>query len=108
MVWGDKKPALAALIVPDEGWLKNWCKAAGKENDLAALKDDPDLRKAFQPVIAEINNQLSALEKVRYFIFAHEPFTTENQMMTATLKLRRHVIKASYGEALGALYRRKG
>ena len=35
---------------------------------------------------------------------ATEPFTTTNGQMTPTLKIRRHAIRAVYGEALDALY----
>jgi long-chain acyl-CoA synthetase len=41
---------------------------------------------------------------VRRFLIAREPFTTANGQMTPTLKIRRHAIRAAYGEALDALY----
>jgi long-chain acyl-CoA synthetase len=37
---------------------------------------------------------------------APEPFTIENEMMTPTLKLRRHVITKRYREDLERLYGR--
>ncbi|MDV3258223.1 MAG: AMP-binding protein [Sphingomonas sp.] len=37
---------------------------------------------------------------------APEPFSVENEMLTPSLKIRRHVITAQYGERLDALYRR--
>ena len=43
---------------------------------------------------------------MRRFIIAREPFTIDNGMMTASLKIRRHKIKEAYGAALEALYER--
>jgi len=49
---------------------------------------------------------LSVIEKVRRFIIADEPFTVENEQLTPSIKIRRHVIKGIYGERLNALYKR--
>jgi long-chain acyl-CoA synthetase len=57
-------------------------------------------------VIDRVNQRLSSLEKVRRFLIAREPFSVENEMLTPTLKIRRHKIKAAYGAALERLYER--
>jgi len=48
---------------------------------------------------------LSVIERVRRIVIAEEPFTTDNQQMTPSLKLRRHILKAVYGERLDKLYK---
>ena len=45
------------------------------------------------------------IERVRKFILTPEPFTTENEMMTPSMKIRRHKIKERYADRLNALYR---
>ena len=52
-----------------------------------------------------MNRELSVIEKVRQFAFADEPFTTENGEMTPSLKIKRHAIRARYGERIDGLYR---
>ena len=52
-----------------------------------------------------MNKDLSVIEKVRRFILADEPFTVDNEMLTPSIKIRRHVIKEKYGERLDALYK---
>lgn len=104
MVHGDKRPHLVALIVPDLEWLGGWAAAEGKPNDLAALADDPDLHAIISAVLDRVNKELSVIERVRKFVIAGQPFTIENEMMTPTMKARRHMIRAAYGEALEALY----
>jgi long-chain acyl-CoA synthetase len=37
---------------------------------------------------------------------ADAPFTVENEQLTPSMKIRRHVITAAYGDRLEALYRR--
>jgi long-chain acyl-CoA synthetase len=41
---------------------------------------------------------------VRRFTLAREPFTVENEMMTPTLKIRRHAIQAVYEAEIEKLY----
>ena len=45
------------------------------------------------------------IEKVRQFAFADEPFSTDNEEMTPSMKIRRHKIRERYGDRLDALYK---
>jgi len=104
MVYGDKRPHLVALVVPEEEFVRHWAKANGKSVQLAELAQAPDLHKAFQPVMERVNGKLSNLEKIRRFAISPEPFTVANGLMTPTLKIRRHKIRAAYGKVLEELY----
>jgi long-chain acyl-CoA synthetase len=107
MVFGDKRPHLVALLVPDEEFLNNWARDNEKNAGLQALSADPDLHKRLAEVIDRVNRLLSPMEKIRRFVIAPETFTTDNAMMTPTLKIRRHKIIAEYGKALDELYEKK-
>jgi len=107
MVFGDKRPHLVALLVPDEEFLNNWARNNEKNAGLQALSADPDLHKRLAEVIDRVNRLLSPMEKIRRFVIAPETFTTDNAMMTPTLKIRRHKIIAEYGKALDELYEKK-
>jgi long-chain acyl-CoA synthetase len=89
MVYGDRRPHLVALLVPDP-----------------EIANAPDLHKRLQTAVDCVNADLSVIEKVRRFILAGEPFTIENEQLTPSLKIRRHVISKVYGERLDALYKR--
>lgn len=104
MVYGDKRPYLVGLVVPDPDWMREWASANGKPNDLAALKADPAFGRALQAAVDRVNKDLSVIEKVRRVTVADEPFTVENEQMTPSLKVRRHVLKSVYGARLEALY----
>ncbi|HEX8574504.1 MAG TPA: long-chain fatty acid--CoA ligase [Allosphingosinicella sp.] len=106
MVVGDRRPHLVGVIVPDPEWVAEWAKEKGKSKDPAALRDDPDFFRALSAAIDRVNRDLSVVEKVRRFILADEAFTVENEQLTPSIKIRRHVIRDTYGERLDALYRK--
>lgn len=104
MVHGDKRPHLVALVVPDAEFAATWAKQAGMAADLPALIENRDFRQAIGAAVDRVNRILSPVEKVRRFLLVAEPFSVENEMMTPTLKIRRHVIRQTYGERLDELY----
>jgi long-chain acyl-CoA synthetase len=91
MVYGDRKPHLVALLVPE-----------------ADIAKSPDVRQRLSAAVDRVNADLSVIERVRRFIVADSPFTVENEQLTPSMKIRRHVIKDAYGELLEALYGRVG
>jgi len=105
MVSGDKRPYLAGLLVPDAEWMSAWARARGKPGDLTVLRGDTEFHAALRAAVDRVNADLSGPERVRRFVIADEPFTIENQMLTPSIKIRRHVIRAAYGERLDALYK---
>jgi long-chain acyl-CoA synthetase len=106
MVSGDRRPYVVGVIVPDPEWTADWAKANGRKLDFAALAADPEYGRAMSAAVDRVNKDLSVIEKVRRFIIADEPFTVDNQQLTPSIKIRRHVIRKAYGERLDALYRR--
>ena len=105
LVFGDQRPHLVALLVPDPVWLTEWAKNAGNLPELAAVADDATLHKALALVVERANTRFSKIENIRRFMIASEPFTIDNEQMTPTMKVRRHKVLDIYGNALIALYR---
>jgi long-chain acyl-CoA synthetase len=81
-VYGDKKNYLIAIIVCD------------KEVDIEKI----------ELIIKNININLSLIEKIKKFILINDEFTTENGMLTPTLKLKRKEIIKNYKQRLENLY----
>jgi len=106
MVYGDKKPHIVALIVPDEEFAKEWAVETGNSNNLAEIIENEDFRRHVSEAVDRVNENLSVIERVRRFILTTEAFTVDNEMMTPTLKVRRHVITEKFGEDLEALFGR--
>ena len=95
MVDGDKRPWLVAVIVPSDELVKQFA------------KDNKGLKNAIQTAVDKANSRLSQIEKVRRFVIADEPFSTENSQMTPTMKARRHVVREVYAKQIDALYPKK-
>ena len=105
MVYGDKRPYLVGVVVPEAEWALSFARDKGLPADLDKLRSEPEFTRAIQAAVDRVNARLSVIEKVRRVIIADEPFTTENQQMTPSLKIRRHVLKQIYGERLDRLYK---
>ncbi|KQM85976.1 AMP-dependent synthetase [Sphingomonas sp. Leaf23] len=105
MIAGDRRPYMVAVIVPDAEWTQKFCAKGGARCDFARLREDSDYRTALGAAVERVNKDLSVTERIRRFIIADEPFTIENQQLTPSLKIRRHVLKEVYGERMDALYR---
>ena len=83
-IYGDKKNYLVALIV--------------------VSKELEDRKNKIKVIIDKVNQELSIIEKIKKFIIIDDPFTIENQMLTPTMKIRRHQIKKVFGEQIEKLY----
>mgnify|MGYP001404985258 FL=1 len=83
-VFGEQKNYIAALII--------------LSNDSKAMKDD------IQNYIDEINNNLTQPEKIKKFQIIDEPFSIENNLMTPTMKVRRHEVEKKYFEVINQLF----
>jgi long-chain acyl-CoA synthetase len=89
MVFGDRRPYLVGLVVPEP-----------------EFANSTDLQQRLSKAVDRVNADLSIIERVRRFIVADEPFTVENEQMTPSLKIRRHVLKQVYGDRLDGLYKK--
>ena len=88
MIYGDGKKYIIALLVLQD------------QENIHADKIQEKLQKA----IAYTNNTLVSHEKIKKFHICSETFTIENELLTPSLKLRRHKIKEKYQSQIDALY----
>jgi long-chain acyl-CoA synthetase len=108
MVFGDRRPYLVAVVVPDADFARAFAGQNGVAAEIAALAADPKFTKAVGAAVARVNRDLAPIERVRRFVIATEPFTIANGQMTPTLKVKRHAIRDAYGPAIDSLYDGKG
>ena len=105
MVYGDKRPHLVALIIPDADFAREWSESdLSHSEDLVNLMENHQLRAAMGRVLERVNSQLNSIERVRRFILSSQELTIENEMMTPTLKIRRHKVREKFSAQLEALY----
>jgi long-chain acyl-CoA synthetase len=106
MVSGDKRPYIVGLIVPDPEWALEWSRDQGVPYDFKELQDNPQFKSAVMKAVDRVNQDLSVIEKVRQFAFADEPFAIDNEQLTPSMKIRRHVIRETYKDRVDALYKK--
>ncbi len=83
-VFGEQKNYIAALLV-----LNSESKSSDKD---------------IQRYIDEVNKDLTQPEKIKKFIFIDEPFSIENNLMTPTMKVRRHEVQKKYQNQIDQLF----
>jgi long-chain acyl-CoA synthetase len=106
MITGDKRPYMVAAIVPDPEWALEWSRNEVLAYDFVKLQSNPVFKSAVREAVDRVNKNLSVVEKVRRFEFADEPYAIENEELTPSMKIRRHVIKARYQDRLDRLYKK--
>ncbi|MEX1095672.1 MAG: AMP-dependent synthetase/ligase [Planctomycetales bacterium] len=105
VVYGDGRPFVSALIVPNLALLESRLEEIGGE--LAAEGDflrGPAVYDFFAERIERAMQPLSRPERVRRFLLLSRPFRVEEGELTATLKLRRRHIIDRYEAELAGLY----
>ncbi len=83
-VFGEQKNYIAALLV-----LNSESKSSGED---------------IQRYIDDVNKDLTQPEKIKKFIFIDEPFSIENNLMTPTMKVRRHEVQKKYQNQIDQLF----
>jgi long-chain acyl-CoA synthetase len=102
MIYGANKPHNVALVIPDAEAVRTWASKQGvATQDLAR---DEQVRQLLRSEIETFSKELKGYERVQNFIIALEDFTTDNGMLTPTLKLKRRAVLERYGADLDALY----
>ena len=94
LVYGHNRPFLTSIIIPNEELL------------ISNLGNIENLKTDFQNIVNAVNKQLSQNKKIRKFILSDNLFSIENSQLTPTLKMKRHVIAASYKNQIDGLYKK--
>jgi long-chain acyl-CoA synthetase len=104
IVYGDGRPHLVALIVPDAEFAKSYARQRKLKPDFADLVQRKEFERAIGEAVARANDSLSVIERVRHFRLLPEPFTIESGTMTPTLKLRRQMIYRVHRDLFESMY----
>ena len=102
MLYGMNKPHNVALVVPDFIALAPWCEQHGIV--VATACDNEKVVKLITDEIAANSKSFKRYELPKKILLSPEEFTTENGMLTPTLKLKRRVVLKEYGDRLEALF----
>jgi long-chain acyl-CoA synthetase len=107
MVYGDNKPFNVALVVADTKAVAKWAAENGVSASGDKLLSDPKVRAHFKKELDHYGEKFKGFEEVRDFALVDEDFTTENGMLTPSLKVKRRAVLEKWGDLLNALYTKK-
>jgi long-chain acyl-CoA synthetase len=106
MVHGMNKPYNVALLVPDKEALVKWASERGLDTtSLPELLKKPEVQALYREQVNEFSKGVKGYERPQRFLLLSEDFTTDNGMLTPSLKVKRRAVLERYGEAMEQLYR---
>ncbi len=105
VLFGDRKPYIVSLIVPNLEALARWAKTRGLADGAPEeLLRKPEVLAAYQEIVDGVNKDLARFETVKKFQLVAEPFTIADGHLTPTLKIKRRVIEKRYADVLAKMY----
>jgi long-chain acyl-CoA synthetase len=107
MVYGDNRPFNVALLVLNVDAVKSWASQQGLGSSGDALASDDKVRGLLKAEVERLSEKFKGFESVREFALITEDFTTDNGMLTPSLKLKRRKVMEVHGPAIDALYTKK-
>ena len=105
MVHGMNREYNVAVVIPDYEALAGWARERGLDPDPASLAKNDALRSLIEEEVQRLSADFKGYEKARKIFIGDEDFTTENGMLTPTLKLKRRVVQERYADAIESLYK---
>lgn len=108
MVYGDNKPFNVAIVAANMGPLKSWCSENGvSESDPAKIVANAKVRQLFKTELDKYGEKFKGFEGIKDFAVVHEDFTTDNGMLTPSLKVKRKKVTDVYKDLIESLYSKK-
>jgi long-chain acyl-CoA synthetase len=105
-VYGSDRPHNTAIVIVDMPTLESWAVKEGIPTSAPAkLLQDPRVRSLIRAELDKYSRDFKGFEQVRDFVLDSELFTTQNDLLTPSLKLKRRNVLAKYADRLAALYR---
>jgi long-chain acyl-CoA synthetase len=104
MVYGDNKLFNVALIVPDMDAVGKWAGEQGIAGSGDKLLENARVREHLQAEVDRCSGTFKGFERVKKVALTAEDFTTQNGMLTPSLKVKRRVVWQKYGPQIEALY----
>jgi long-chain acyl-CoA synthetase len=105
MVVGENQKFAAALIIPNFGHLRSWCKVKNIEYSLnEEMIQLPRIKDRIKNEITEINKGLGSSEKISNFELMAYEWSVDTGELSAALKIRRHFVFKKYNKEIERLF----
>lgn len=110
-VYGNSyKRFLVAIVVPDPEYLGLWAKQNGMSGSYKELTENPKVTEVILKDLERVGKEakLNGIEFVKAIRVTGDSFTTDNDLMTPTFKLRRVNLLKGYQKIVDELYAKIG
>jgi long-chain acyl-CoA synthetase len=109
MVIGDDRTFISALIVPNVDAIQRWGEREGHDLPLRVvdLVEHETVHEYVQQAVAEVNQQFADHERIEEFELLPMEWTAGNDLLTASLKLKRRNIEERYSNLIDEIYGEK-
>jgi len=105
MIYGDNREHNVALVVPDLDALDRWATEQGMRcASTAALLESELVKARMLEEIDERGKACRPFERVRQIALIEDNFSTQNGMLTPSLRIKRRAVLKRYGKLLDDLY----
>lgn len=105
IVIGENEKTVSAIISPNFNTLHYWAlKHHLHYRDNAALIALPETQKKIKSIIDEYNKAFAPHEQIKQFRLVTEEWTTNNGLLSPTLKVRRNVLMVKYKDLIAEIY----
>jgi long-chain acyl-CoA synthetase len=103
-VFGTDRTHNTAVIVADMAAVQRWAAGLGIDKQPAELLEDSRTKALFRREIDAQSKDWKGYEQIRDFVLDADAFTTDNDLLTPTFKLKRRNVTQKYQAKLDALY----
>ena len=104
-VLGDGRRFVGALIVPNFAHLQEFARSHGMAfQNRQELVAHPEIQALVRRQVDEATRWLPSHEKIRRFVLLPQEFTIATGELSATLKVKRSVVKEKYREQIEAMF----
>lgn len=105
---GDGEKYISALIIPNFDNLREWTEKQGivTESNKDLVKN-PQVKQLYKDIITNFNVNFGKVEQIKQFELLTDEWTTENGLLTATMKLKRKLLKEKYKTIIEGFYNKK-
>jgi long-chain acyl-CoA synthetase len=100
-IFGEGKPYVSAMIVPDLATLAEYFKDDG---EAVPSTGHPRVKALLDEVIGEVNGQLDRWEQIREYNLLDQALSQDAGELTPSMKISRHVVAEKYAAQIEAMY----
>lgn len=106
VVVGEKRSFMGAIIVPDFEAVEKYAKHKSiTYSTIEELLTHQSIHNLFSKEVRSFSKELASHEKIRDFRLVANEFTVETGELTPTLKVKRRIIEAKYGNLINDIFK---